>query len=168
MEWVVYASARFKIVTTVLVLLSIAVKSLTNSSVLNPSPNDIASSLATFLQHQDFVVAGPVSIGGVEAVLARKDQCIAYFVPMAHQGWHEAILRQQLQPNQELWFVFEGRLTHSRQPTFWPTFEYYKMKSARYLFRDSQMPILLGIIPTGTCDLKTVDWSKLPSVPFQT
>lgn len=159
-------SKRFIVVATTLLILTISVKALTNSSVSDPKFADIAAVLTPYLYQEGFEVTGPVAIGPREALLAVRAQCLAYFLPVAHQGWDQEMLRRQLQPDQQLWFAFQGKLTMNSQPTFWPTVQYFRTKWLRYLSNESRLPPMLAIITMGNCDLKAIDLANVPTIPF--
>lgn len=159
------ASNSFKIVLAISLLVTVMPKLLLGAGVSNPSYSEIVKIIAPFFTAEGYEVTSPVDFAGKDALLAMKGDCLMYVIPVAHQGWHEATVRQSVGPSENLWFAFEGRLKQ-RQDTYYPLSAYYINKSARYLGVDADYPPVLAIVTEGTCSIESIHWGGLPRIPF--
>lgn len=160
-------STRFKILLALALIVTLGSKAFITANVGNPSDREIVEGIVPFFERSGFEVAATAYFAGRDALIARKGDCLIYAVPVAHQGWHQATVRQSVDPaSQKLDFVFRGRLTADRQERWYPLLVYYTRKVERYVGLDADYPPLVALVSSGRCDLAAVDWDRLPSVPF--
>lgn len=162
------ASTRFKWVLGVTLALTFGIKALPgNSSVNNPSPQEILATISPFIQSQGFEVAGDATFSGLPAILAHKDTCFLYIIPTPHQGWNEAIIRRGLAPGQKLEFVFEGQLATSKLIHYYATSKYYFNKFMNYAVSSAfDYPLFINLITDGDCKSYALPWGTLPRIKF--
>lgn len=162
----VVVSTHFKVFLAVGLVVSLGVKALVVGSVSNPSDREIVEAAMPFFERQGFQVMGPTSFAGRDALLAQRDDCLMYVIPVAHQGWHQATVRQSLDPTQKLAFVFEGRIAPAQQERWRPLLTYYLFKAARYTGVDLPYPPVFGLAMSGNCQVETLDWASMPRIAF--
>lgn len=161
-------SRRFKALLVVFAAITLGVKLLTGSVVQNPDANAIYDSITPALRAQGFEIAGQVSFAGRDALLVRRESCIAYLLSVAHQGWHEQTILQNTPPDARLFFIFKGQVFPDRQPRFWPLLDYYAAKALRSVSPQSTYPPVIALVASGECSLGSVDWKTIDGVPFAT
>jgi len=167
MECVVPLSPRFKIALGLVLGVSLGLKLLVfGAGVMNPSEPDIASALKPFFERQGYSVVS-AEFAGRSALLAVRNECMMYVVPIAHQGWHQSTVRQAVGRNQTLWFAFEGNLSRDAQQRWRPLLTYYSTKIWAYVGANAGYPVALAIVAYDGCDVTQVDWRETPSVPYQ-
>ena len=162
----VAVSTQFRVFVTAGLMLSLGVKMLVVGSVSNPSDVEIVETTAPFFERHGFQVIAPTSFAGRDALLAQRDDCLIYATPVAHQGWHQATVRQSLGPTQTLSFVFEGRLTPYYQERWRPLLTYYLFKAARYTGLDLPFPPVFALVTSGTCKIEALNWASMPRIAF--
>lgn len=166
MEWGAVVSKSFKVLLGVALAITLLPELTGNAWIANPADAQIVRGVRPFFDQQGFQVAGETRFAGREALLVGKDNCMIYAVPVAHQGWHQATVRQSTGTDQSLWFAFEGRVTKDRQSALRPLLTYYTLKSLRYLGLPTGYPPVLALVIDGGCTPWETDWSLVPTVPF--
>lgn len=167
MEWDVSVSNSFKILVVIGLIATILPKFITAAGVQNPTGIDILKKARLFFERQGFDVAGLTKFSDRDSLLVQKDNCMMYVIPVAHQGWNQATIKQALVPGQSIWFQFEGKLTRDVQDTGYPLLIYYTNKAVNYLGYRAGYPAVLAIVCQGTCDLMSLAWNSLDRVSFQ-
>lgn len=160
-------SGSFKLVLAVTLSLTALPKLLLGTGFSNPSSDEIVKAVGYVFERDGYNVTSPVQFAGKEALLAMKGGCIIYAVPVAHQGWHQATIRQSLAPTQSLWFEFQGRLTRDFQETIYPLSVYYIRKTLRYVGFDTKYPPVLALIADGSCSISELGWDRGPEIRFK-
>lgn len=160
-------SSSFKVLVVVSLVVTLIPKILIGAVVSNPTYGKVVELIAPFFVSQGFQVTYPAQFAGKEALIAMKDNCFMHVVPVAHQGWHQATVRNSVVPDQRLWFQFEGHLTEEEQETYYPLTIYYAKKAARHLGISVNFPPVLALITEGACSVQALNWNGLPEIPFQ-
>lgn len=161
------ASLPFKVLLAVGIVATLGVKSLMSGGVQNPTGEDVAFSAARLLAAEGLAYIGPGQIGARPAVIFSGGGCRIAIIAVAHQGWHEAAVRQEVKADQKLWFVFDGVVYQDRQPTWQPMVHYYANKAMAYLGLNAPYPPVFAVVTDQGCTPGQFDWAKLPAVPFR-
>jgi hypothetical protein len=158
---------RFRLILSVVFLATLGLKLLVAGPVENPSDSEIAESLTSFFLGQGFQVAGLTTFAGRQALLIHRGDCLAYVVPVAQQGWHQATVREAMSANQHLFFEFRGEISVDRQMRWYPLLVYYAFKIARYAGMPEPYPPVLALVTSGSCDVAKIDWASMPEIQFR-
>jgi hypothetical protein len=162
----VAASGTLKAFVAIALVLTIAPKLLISGAVGNPPEIEIVDAISPFFLKNGYAVANSVVFANRHALMIRKGICIAYVIPVAHQGWHQAGIRQAVSSSQRLWFEFDGKLTADEQQRWYPLFVYYVRKAIRYTGLPATYPPVLAVVADGECSFEALDWASLPSIQF--
>lgn len=160
-------SSSFKFGLGVLLVVTTIPKVLWGGGISNPEYAEIANTVTPFFIEEGFQVASEVKFAGMDALIAFRDECLMYVVPVAHQGWHQATIRQAVGPSQSLWFEFEGVIKEREQDTFYPLTVYYFSKAARYFGFKTNYPPVFAIVTEGNCSVKALNWRAFPAISFK-
>ena len=158
---------RFNILLACALTATLGIKILVAGGVRNPSFETIAGAMRPFFERNGFDVAGETTYAGRPALLVSRGPCLLYSIPVAQQGWHQAIVRQSMTGEQYLWFATRGAATMNIQPRWAPLIEYYFNKALRYVGIARQYPPVLALVASNNCDIHSLPWNSLPSVPFE-
>lgn len=158
--------SRFKMILLASLALLVVVKSFSYGTITNPTNSEILSRVAPYWSSRGFTIAGELRFGGRDAILAAKDACYIYVVPVAPQGWHQAALKQVADDSQKIWYVFEGQITQDEQLRWRPMLKYYASKALRNIGFDVNYSPVLALIASGECAVEYMDVANIPSVPF--
>lgn len=160
-------SIAFKIITAAFLLASISLKLATGGGVRNPNFDEIKPLLENYMVGKGYQVAGALRYADLNGVAAMKSDCLLYLIPIAHQGWNEATVLQQIQSGQEVYFIYRGRVAKAIQPRFSPTLSYYLSKFLSYIgFAHYGYAPMLAAVTTGKCDMNSAAWADAPTVAF--
>ncbi len=160
--------SRFRLILAVSLGFLLLVKSFSYGTVSNPTPQEILTHVEPYWSSRGFTIVEGLHIGGREAMLAGRDACQIYIVPVAPQGWHQAALRQSLDESQSLWYVFEGKITRDEQLRWRPMLNYYASKALRNVGFDVNYSPVIALVTNGECEIENLDVANIPSVPFDT
>lgn len=153
--------------TTLLVLvITLLPKILITSTVRVPTNAAVLRQVSEFLNREGFV-STDVLFAGEQSLMSVRGDCLAYIVPISHQGWHQQSIIQQASAGKEAWFLSEGALSYGQQIVFYPLMKYYARLLINNLGVNVDYSPILGIVADPSCRLRDLRWPLLPGVPFR-
>lgn len=160
-------STRLKVGIAVALATTLGIKLVIAGGIANPTNAEIAAAAEPFFVSQGFQSAGQALFADRVALLLSRDACLLYAVPVAPQGWHEALLRFALQNDQILSFVYKGAVRRDTQERWRPLLTYYVKKALRYASLPTEYDPVFALVQSGACDVNSIDWARMPAVPFK-
>ena len=160
---------QLKLLTAIagFLVFSLGIKVAVGGGIVNPTDEQLALAAQRALEDQNFVSAGLTQIASRPALLMARDLCQIFIVPVAHQGWHDAVLKKITTDGWRLWYVFDGSATENAHSRFTPLISYYYKKTAAYVGFDVSYPLFYGVIASDACKIKELDWSYLQNVKYK-
>lgn len=158
---------RFSVILAVGLLTTLSIKTLFAASVLRPTNDVVASMAGEELSRQGYQVAGLGVFAGRIALLAGKDGCLIYLVPVSEQGWHQETVRKALSSDQSLSFLYKGELYPGDQPRWPPLLNFYVSLALSYMGMGPGFDPVYALISSNGCDLQSPKWNLLKSLPYR-
>lgn len=156
----------FSVFLAALLIATFGIKLSIGGGLVATSSVEIAETLTEPLTEQGFQVAGISKLAGRDALLAQRNDCQMYLIPVVPHGWNQAALQKFTGPDQALWFVSNSVLTENEQERWRPLLRYFIAKVIRYMGVDFGYHPVIAIVGSKTCTPATMDWSKVPLAHF--
>jgi len=157
---------HFSIVLVSALALTLSIKTFVAASVMRPNGSDIALTAGKLIEGQGFQLAGLSTFAGRTAVMAQKDSCLLYLIPVSEQGWHQETVRTSVVAGQRLYFVFDSKVYDDNQPRWKPLFEFYSSFALAHAGLGPGYSPVVAVVASDDCDVKAIDWSGLAPVPY--
>lgn len=161
------AIRRFSVLLAVGLAVTLSIKTFVAASVLRPTNEAIAHAAGDALARQGYEVAGLSNFSGRAALLAGRDNCILYFIPVSEQGWHQETVRKGLTDGQKLWFLFRGKLYADEQPRWPPLFGFYTSLALAYAGVGPGFEPVYAIVATTDCDMGKINLQAFNPLPYR-